>query len=310
MASGTYNLNLLPHRFSIGRQGENRYRKVSFDVYKFVEPVFQDSADGVIFLIGVFRRPDGAIYNAIVEKIDRNDFDNVIDWYPTITETYYAGEGSLQFVISKMPVTGDTTVPEEYILGKSNVAQVTIEESSTESGPLPPTPDAPIQVTVTADVDAAWVNFAATKAITLATGDGKKTINLKVRDDVGNESAVVTKEIILDTAVPVVTITGPDKSKISKVETFNVAAISFTCDVDFVEYKVKVVPTTASLQDAGVVIGTTNGSTNMSGTGEYPDAQAIDCTINAADLEAASAGDGEKIIKVFVRNAAGTWSVA
>lgn len=69
MASGTYNLNLLPHRFSIGRQGENRYRKVSFDVYKFVEPVLRDSADGVIFLIGVFRRPDGAIYNAIVEKI-------------------------------------------------------------------------------------------------------------------------------------------------------------------------------------------------------------------------------------------------
>lgn len=160
------------------------------------------------------------------------------------------------------------------------------------------------------ETDAAWVNFAATKAITLTTGDGKKTVNLKVRDDVGNESAVVTKEIILDTAVPVVTITGPDKSKISKVETFNVAAISFTCDVDFVEYKVKVVPTTASLQDAGVVIGMTNGSTNMSGTGEYPDAQAIDCTINAADLEAASAGDGEKIIKVFVRNAAGTWSVA
>ena len=158
--------------------------------------------------------------------------------------------------------------------------------------------------------EAAWVNFAATKAITLSTGDGKKTVNLKVRDDVGNESAVVTKEIILDTAVPVVTVTGPDKSKISKVATFNVAAISFTCDVDFVEYKVKVVPATSSLQDAGVVIGTTNGSTNMSGTGEYPDAQPIDCTINAADLEAASAGDGEKIIKVFVRNAAGTWSVA
>ena len=160
------------------------------------------------------------------------------------------------------------------------------------------------------EADAAWVTFAATKEITLTTGDGKKTVNLKVRDDVGNESAVITKEIILDTAVPVVTITGPDKSKISKVATFNVAAISFTCDVDFVEYKVKVVPATTSLQDAGVVIGTENGSTNMSGTGEYPDAKAIDCTINAADLEAASSGDGEKIIKVFVRNAAGTWSVA
>jgi len=160
------------------------------------------------------------------------------------------------------------------------------------------------------EADAAWVNFATEKAINLTTGDGKKTVNLKVRDDVGNESAVVTKEIILDTAVPVVTITGPDKSKISKVENFNVAAISFTCDVDFVEYKVKVVPATTSLQDAGVVIGTANGSTNMSATGEFPDAEAINCTITGADLEAASAGDGEKIVKVFVRNAAGTWSVA
>lgn len=160
------------------------------------------------------------------------------------------------------------------------------------------------------EADAAWVNFSATKAIDLSTGDGKKTVSLKVRDDVGNESAVVTKEIILDTAVPVVTITGPDKSKISKVENFNVAAISFTCDVDFVEYKVKVVPTSASLQDAGVVIGTTNGSTNMSATGEFADSEAINCTINGADLEVASAGDGEKVIKVFVRNAAGTWSVA
>lgn len=160
------------------------------------------------------------------------------------------------------------------------------------------------------EADAAWVNYAETKAINLTTGDGKKTVNLKVRDDVGNESAVVTQEIILDTAVPVVTITGPDKSKISKVENFNVAAISFTCDVDFVEYKVKVVPATTSLQDAGVVIGTDNGSTNMSATGEFPDAEAINCTITGADLEAASAGDGDKIIKVFVRNAAGTWSVA
>lgn len=160
------------------------------------------------------------------------------------------------------------------------------------------------------EADAAWVNFATEKAINLTTGDGKKTVNLKVRDDVGNESAVVTKEIILDTAVPVVTITGPDKSKISKVENFNVAAISFTCDVDFVEYKVKVVPATTSLQDAGVVIGTTNGSTNMSATGEFADAEPINCTITGADLEAASAGDGEKIVKVFVRNAAGTWSVA
>lgn len=211
----------------------------------------------------------------------------------------------------------DTTAPAGVTLSLNDDARYTTSASITAKIGCEDAETAGYQMKIWGSVDgaateadAAWVNFAATKAIALATGDGKKTVNLKVRDDVGNESAVVTKEIILDTAVPVVTITGPDKSKISKVATFNVAAISFTCDVDFVEYKIKVVPTTASLQDAGVVIGTENGSTNMSGTGEYPDAQAIDCTINAADLEAASAGDGEKIIKVFVRNAAGTWSVA
>ena len=211
----------------------------------------------------------------------------------------------------------DTTSPAGVTLALNDDARYTTSASITAKIGCEDADTTGYQMKIWGSVDGAateeeavWVNFAATKPITLSTGDGKKTVNLKVRDDVGNESVVVTKEIILDTAVPVVTVTGPDKSKISKVATFNVAAISFTCDVDFVEYKVKVVPATTSLQDAGVVIGTTNGSTNMSGTGEYPDAQAIDCTINAADLEAASAGDGEKIIKVFVRNAAGTWSVA
>ena len=211
----------------------------------------------------------------------------------------------------------DTTAPAGVTLALNDDARYTTKASITAKIGCEDAVTTGYQMKIWGGVDraateeeAAWVNFAATKPITLSTGDGKKTVNLKVRDDVGNESVVVTKEIILDTAVPVVTVTGPDKSKISKVATFNVAAISFTCDVDFVEYKVKVVPATTSLQDAGVVIGTTNGSTNMSGTGEYPEAQAIDCTINAADLEAASAGDGEKIIKVFVRNAAGTWSVA
>lgn len=211
----------------------------------------------------------------------------------------------------------DTTAPAGVTLALNDDARYTTKASITAKIGCEDAETTGYQMKIWGDVDgaateeeAAWVNFAATKEITLTTGDGKKTVNLKVRDDVGNESTVVTKEIILDTAVPVVTVTGPDKSKISKVATFNVAAISFTCDVDFVEYKIKVVPATTSLQDAGVVIGTTNGSTNMSGTGEYPDAQPIDCTINAADLEAASAGDGEKIIKVFVRNAAGTWSVA
>lgn len=164
------------------------------------------------------------------------------------------------------------------------------------------------------ETTAVWETFVAEKSITLTAGDGLKTVSVKVRDDVGNESAAVSDDITLNTAVPVVTVTGPDVSKVSKVDGFNSAVISFTTDVDFVEYKVCVVPATNSTEDAGVVIPATAGSTNTSGVAAedevFPAATPIQTTIKGADLESASAGDGVKIIKVFVQNAAGTWSVA
>lgn len=88
------------------------------------------------------------------------------------------------------------------------------------------------------------------------------------------------------------------------------ATFSFTSDVAFTEYKIKVVPSKSSLHDAGTLIGTANGSTNMTATGTFKASAAITCKIYGKDLEAASSGDGEKIIKVFVKNAHGTWSVA
>lgn len=36
---------------------------------------------------------------------------------------------------------------------------------------------------------ASWETFAASKSLVLANGDGLKTVHIKVRDDVGNESA-------------------------------------------------------------------------------------------------------------------------
>ena len=158
---------------------------------------------------------------------------------------------------------------------------------------------------------ASWESYAATKSVNLTAGDGLTTVYSKVRDDVGNESAQVSDTITLNTAVPVVTITGPDKSKISKVSGFNQSIINFTADVEFEEYKVCVVPANSSEQDAGTVIGTTNGSINTSGNaGNYPATTNIQVTITGADLEAASTGDGVKIVKVFVKTEAGIWSVA
>lgn len=157
---------------------------------------------------------------------------------------------------------------------------------------------------------ASWETYATTKNVTLPSGDGLKTIYIKVRDDVYNETSAVSATITLNTAIPTVTITGPDVSKVSKVSPKNVAAFSFVADCEFVEYKVKVVPSVSSLENAGTTIGKSNGSTNMSGTGTFEANKAISCTITGADLEAASAGDGSKIIKVFVKNSAGTWSQA
>ena len=164
---------------------------------------------------------------------------------------------------------------------------------------------------VATESEATWETFATSKTVSLPSGDGLKTVYVKIRDDVYNESSAASAQITLNTTVPSVTITGPDVSKVSKVSPKNVATFSFVSDVDFEEYKVKVVPATSSLNDAGTEIGTTNGSTNMSGTsGNYKANTAIQCKINGADLETASSGDGNKIIKVFVKNNAGTWSVA
>ena len=97
----------------------------------------------------------------------------------------------------------------------------------------------------------------------------------------------------------------------SKTAGFNQSIFNFTADVAFAEYKVCVVPANSSTQDAGTVIPTTAGSSNTSGSaGNYPAATNIQVTITGTDLETASPGDGAKIVKVFVKNEAGTWSVA
>lgn len=156
---------------------------------------------------------------------------------------------------------------------------------------------------------ASWETYAASKSVTLPSGDGLKTVYVKVRDAVGNESSAASDSITLNTAVPTVTVTGPDKSTISKVVGFDMAVINFMSDIAFEEYKVCVVPATSSTQESGTKIPTTNGSVNTSGSaGGYEADTNIEVKINGSDLEAASSGDGVKIVKVFVKNAAGTWS--
>ena len=60
---------------------------------------------------------------------------------------------------------------------------------------------------VAEEASASWETFATSKSVNLTSGDGLKTVHIKVRDDVGNESAEVTDDITLNTTVPAVSYT-------------------------------------------------------------------------------------------------------
>lgn len=159
------------------------------------------------------------------------------------------------------------------------------------------------------EVASAWITYAASKQIKLSSGDGNKVVYCKVRDDVYNESAQASDNIVLDMTIPVVTIGGPDVPKVSLQTGKNTAVISFQSNADFVEYKVCVVGSPSATQDTGSTIPTTAGSTNTSATGSWTTASVVTTTIKGTDLRTASTADGPKYIKVFVREASGNWSV-
>jgi hypothetical protein len=165
--------------------------------------------------------------------------------------------------------------------------------------------DANVQDT---EAKSAWITFVTSKQIKLSSNDGNKTLYLKIRDDVYNESAQASDTITLDTTIPTVTITGSDVSKISKQTNKDTCSFSFTADVAIIQYKVCYVAASNSTQDTGTIIPNTAGSTNMSGNSVEANTP-VSCVIKGADLETASSGDGIKCIKVFVQDSAGNWSV-
>lgn len=152
---------------------------------------------------------------------------------------------------------------------------------------------------VASESAASWETFAAEKAVTLTSGDGTKTVYIKVRDSVYNESAASSDTITLSTALPTITITGPDVSVISEQSGKDTATFSFQSSMALKAWTVRLVPANNSAHDAGTQIPTTGGSTNMSGTTLAANT-AKQCTINGSDLSTAAGGvDGTYIIKVF-----------
>jgi hypothetical protein len=161
------------------------------------------------------------------------------------------------------------------------------------------------------EANAPWVSYATSKSVRLSTGDGSKTVRIKIRDDVGNASGEATDAITLDTTVPEVTVTaGPSATRLSKVTGFDTVTFTWEADETFDEYKVKVVANGSAAHGTGTQLPTTAGSANVAGSaGGYPAATGITTTVKGADLETASAGDGAKVVKVFVKDQTGSWSL-
>lgn len=206
-----------------------------------------------------------------------------------------SGTGTLSSLSTTVTfVPGVTPVPEGY--------QVKIW------GDVDTSDNASIQAT---EATSTWFDYAEVVNVKLAAGDGSKTVYAKLRDDVYNESSAVSASASIDMTAPIVAIiSGPIPNKISKVPGKNTSQIIFQVSEAFTEYKVCVVADSSISAAAATAIPTTNGSINTSGSNPsgFAADTSITVTINGADLEAASAGDGEKCVKIFVADSAGNWS--
>ncbi len=175
---------------------------------------------------------------------------------------------------------------------------------------------------------AEWETFANEKSATLPAGDGIKTVYVKVRDDVWNESAAVSDTIKIYTNVPVVNIIGPNVTKISNVSGKNVTTLQFTVGGDVSEFKVMVVENIndshdsatnkpipiaggSSFDSSGSVTDFTPDNTYLAGTnGWLMIGDPCNLTLYGADILSASPGDGVKIIKIFAKDLdSGNWSL-
>lgn len=174
--------------------------------------------------------------------------------------------------------------------------------------------------------DANWEPFSETKTVTLADGDGLKTIYVKVRDDVYNESPEASCTVTLFTNVPSVSVSA-SLSKISKIPGKDTTVITCVPDDDVTAFKMVAADSADALYNdkSNISICTAGGSffktddfpeITASGSLEYHGEETVCAagnsiifTLKAEDIENASPGDGAKLLKVFVKSAhSGKWS--
>lgn len=178
-------------------------------------------------------------------------------------------------------------------------------------GDVDPEANPDIQAT---EGESEWMSYGEVlekiATVTLSSPDGAKTIEVKIRDDVWNESTTGEFSVELNTTVPVITITGgPTPGKISEVTGKNSSSFTFKANEDIVEWVTKVVPNAGSTVEEGTeIIGNEAGSEDLKGTElEGEKNQAV--KVGGKDLHDATTEDGEFTVKVFGKNELGVWSI-
>jgi hypothetical protein len=161
----------------------------------------------------------------------------------------------------------------------------------------------------TSDVATGFKLTARTTDDSLGTSDAATrtiTFSRLASDTLGTSDAAISVAILVPATVTITS--GPTRVKISKVVGYDLTTFTWGTDLPFDEYVVGVVPAENSPVASATPIPALHGSINVHGdTGPYSEAPDIETTIEGADLELASAGDGDKIVRVFVRRGA-TWS--
>ena len=158
------------------------------------------------------------------------------------------------------------------------------------------------------------------------SGDGTKTVYIKVKDNAGNVSDPISASFEYDTTAPEVVVSGVDYNRISKVyelrrNSEGTIAGKYADETNFVftpDSKIQAYKVCAYLNQAAAeggshedaAIPTTAGSVNMSATGLSSEA-AVNAKIKGADYETALGGagnDGAHFVVVYVQDLGGTWS--
>lgn len=220
-------------------------------------------------------------------------------------------------------ITLDTTAPANPTVTISGGAQavanalvtlaISVSDADTTGyqmlifGDVDTTYDTNVQAT---EATSSWMAYNTAPQVKLSTGDGTKSISIRVRDAVNNPSSLAVDSVNLDTALPTVTVTTPDVSTISLQAGKDHFSFTFQSSDLYTDYKVTLVGTTGATDSQGTAIPTTGGTQNVSGTGlSVASGTITTVTVYATDLQTALANmNGQNIIKVFVKNQAGVWS--